>query len=50
MHVAAVNPAALDEGDVDPAMVEKERQVQIDIARESGQARGRDREDDRRAG
>jgi elongation factor Ts len=36
MHVAAVNPAALDEGDVDPAMVEKERQVQIDIARESG--------------
>ena len=36
MHVAAVNPAALDEGDVDPAVVEKERQVQIDIARESG--------------
>ena len=24
MHVAAVNPAALDEGDVDPAMVEKD--------------------------
>jgi len=36
MHVAAVNPAALNEGDVDPAMVAKERQVQIDIARESG--------------
>ena len=36
MHVAAVNPAALDEGAVDPAMVEKERQIQIDIARESG--------------
>ncbi|WP_416915987.1 MAG: translation elongation factor Ts [Roseicyclus sp.] len=36
MHVAAVNPAALDEGDVDPALVEKERQIQIDIARESG--------------
>ena len=36
MHVAAVNPAALDEGDVDPAVVEKERQIQIDIARESG--------------
>ncbi|MGP1355464.1 translation elongation factor Ts [Roseicyclus sp.] len=36
MHVAAVNPAALDEGDVDPAMVEKERSVQMDIARESG--------------
>jgi elongation factor Ts len=36
MHVAAVNPAALDEGDVDPAILEKERQVQMDIARESG--------------
>lgn len=36
MHVAAVNPAALNEADVDPAMVAKERQVQIDIARESG--------------
>ena len=36
MHVAAVNPAALNEDAVDPAMVEKERQVQIDIARESG--------------
>ena len=36
MHVAAVNPAALDEGAVDPSVVEKERQVQIDIARESG--------------
>lgn len=36
MHVAAVNPASLDEASVDPAMVEKERQVQIDIARESG--------------
>ena len=36
MHVAAVNPAALDEADVDPELLEKERQVQIDIARESG--------------
>jgi elongation factor Ts len=36
MHVAAVNPAALDEAAVDPEMVAKERQVQIDIARESG--------------
>ncbi|MCT4685490.1 MAG: translation elongation factor Ts [Roseicyclus sp.] len=36
MHVAAVNPAALDEASVDAEMVEKERQVQIDIARESG--------------
>jgi elongation factor Ts len=36
MHVAAVNPASLSESDLDPAVVEKERQVQIDIARESG--------------
>lgn len=36
MHVAAVNPAALNEDAVDPEMVAKERQVQIDIARESG--------------
>ena len=36
MHIAAVNPAALSEDDLDAAIVEKERQVQIDIARESG--------------
>ena len=36
MHVAAVNPAALNEDAVDLEMVAKERQVQIDIARESG--------------
>ncbi len=36
MHIAAVNPAALSEADMDPAVVEKEKQVQIDIARESG--------------
>jgi elongation factor Ts len=36
MHIAASNPAALDEAALDPALVEKERQVQIDIARESG--------------
>ena len=36
MHIAAVNPAALGEDDLDAAIVEKERQVQIDIARESG--------------
>lgn len=36
MHIAAVNPAALGEGDLDPAVVEKEKQVQMDIARESG--------------
>ena len=36
MHIAAVNPAALAEADLDAAVVEKERQVQMDIARESG--------------
>lgn len=36
MHVAATNPAALNEAVLDPAIVEKERQVQIEIARESG--------------
>ncbi|MEQ9675090.1 MAG: translation elongation factor Ts, partial [Roseovarius indicus] len=36
MHIAATNPAALDEASLDPAIVEKERQIQIDIARESG--------------
>jgi len=36
MHIAASSPAALDEAALDPALVEKERQVQIEIARESG--------------
>ncbi|WP_136635639.1 translation elongation factor Ts [Pseudooceanicola onchidii] len=38
MHVAAADPRpqALNEAEVDPAVVEKERQIQIDIARESG--------------
>ncbi|WP_050602463.1 translation elongation factor Ts [Ruegeria sp. 6PALISEP08] len=36
MHIAAVNPAALSEADMDLAVVEKEKQVQMDIARESG--------------
>lgn len=36
MHIAAVNPAALSEADMDQAVVDKERQVQMDIARESG--------------
>lgn len=36
MHIAAANPASLSEADLDPAVVEKERQVQIEIARESG--------------
>lgn len=36
MHVAATNPAALNEAELDPAVVEKERQLQMEIARESG--------------
>ncbi|MCX7646573.1 MAG: translation elongation factor Ts [Rhodobacteraceae bacterium] len=36
MHVAAASPAALSAADLDPAVVEKERQIQIEIARESG--------------
>ena len=36
MHIAATTPAALNEAELDPAVVEKEKQVQIDIARESG--------------
>ena len=36
MHIAATNPAALDEASLDAAVVEKEKQVQLDIARESG--------------
>ncbi|MDC0737194.1 translation elongation factor Ts [Cognatishimia sp. SS12] len=36
MHIAAANPQALSEASLDPAVVEKERNVQIEIARESG--------------
>lgn len=36
MHIAAVNPASLSEADLDPSVVDKEKQVQMDIARESG--------------
>jgi elongation factor Ts len=36
MHVAAAGPAALDEAALDPVLVAKERQVQFDIAKESG--------------
>ncbi len=36
MHIAAINPAALSEADLDPAIVEREKLVQMDIARESG--------------
>ncbi len=36
MHVAAANPASLSSDDLDPAVLDKERAVQMDIARESG--------------
>ncbi|OCX63123.1 translation elongation factor Ts [Thioclava sp. SK-1] len=36
MHIAATNPASLSEADLDQSIVEKEKQVQIDIAKESG--------------
>ncbi|MEM9971221.1 MAG: translation elongation factor Ts [Pseudomonadota bacterium] len=36
MHIAAVNPAALSEAELDADVVEKEKQIQMDIARESG--------------
>ena len=36
LHIAAVNPVSLSEADLDPAVVEKEKNVQIEIARESG--------------
>ena len=36
MHIAATNPAALNEDSLDPSVVEKEKQIQMDIARESG--------------
>ena len=36
MHVAATSPAALSEADLDPALVERERQVLTEQARESG--------------
>ena len=36
MHVAAVNPASLGEADLDPAVVEKERTILTEQARESG--------------
>lgn len=36
MHVAATNPASLSEDDLDPALVEREKQVLTEQARESG--------------
>ena len=36
MHIAAANPVSLSEADLDPSVVDKEKAVQMDIARESG--------------
>jgi elongation factor Ts len=36
MHVAAINPAALSEADLDPALAEREKAVLSEQARESG--------------
>ncbi len=36
MHIAAANPTALSEADLDPAVVEKEREILTEQARESG--------------
>ncbi len=36
MHVAAVNPASLSEADLDPALVQREKAILSDQARESG--------------
>jgi elongation factor Ts len=36
MHIAAANPASLGEADLDPALVERERSVLTEQARESG--------------
>ncbi len=36
MHIAATNPASLSEADLDPALVEREKQVLTEQARESG--------------
>ena len=49
MHVAATSPASLYDADLDPALVEREKAVLTEQARESRQARRRHREDDRRA-
>ncbi|SFG08553.1 elongation factor Ts [Palleronia marisminoris] len=36
MHIAAVNPAALTEDELDASVIDKEKAIQMDIARESG--------------
>jgi elongation factor Ts len=40
MHVAATNPASLDVADLDPALVEREKQILTEQARESGKPEG----------
>lgn len=40
MHVAAANPASLGEADLDPALVEREKNVLTEQARESGKHEG----------
>ncbi len=40
MHVAATNPASLDEKDLDPALIEREKQVLSEQARASGKPEG----------
>jgi elongation factor Ts len=40
MHVAAINPASLDEGDIDPELVEREKSILTEQARESGKPEG----------
>jgi elongation factor Ts len=36
MHIAAINPASLSEADLDPALIEREKNVLSEQARESG--------------
>jgi elongation factor Ts len=36
MHIAAINPASLSEDDLDQSAVEREKAIQMDMARESG--------------
>jgi elongation factor Ts len=40
MHVAATNPASLSEADLDPALVEREKNVLTEQARASGKPEG----------
>ena len=40
MHVAATNPASLSETDLDPALIEREKNVLTEQARESGKPEG----------